>query len=87
MRSYLAFAARRPCALLDRRSSVLSDDAGPNDPRVPRVQSDCIVSALRRLKNPVEYMVAVDEGHGYRKRTTQTVIDPAQDRALGLKLE
>jgi dipeptidyl aminopeptidase/acylaminoacyl peptidase len=45
--------------------------AGANDPRVPRAQSDCIVRTLRARRVPVEYMVAPDEGHGARKRSTQ----------------
>lgn len=62
--------------------------AGANDPRVPCAQSDCIVSTLRQLKIPVEYMVAADEGHGYRKRTTQTELAARVvaflERALGV---
>ena len=37
--------------------------AGANDPRVPRSESDQVVSALRERKIPVEYMVAENEGH------------------------
>jgi dipeptidyl aminopeptidase/acylaminoacyl peptidase len=37
--------------------------AGHNDPRVPRSESDAIVRALRARAVPVEYMVAMDEGH------------------------
>jgi dipeptidyl aminopeptidase/acylaminoacyl peptidase len=45
--------------------------AGATDPRVPRSQSDCIVGTLRERGVRVEYMVASDEGHGARKRSTQ----------------
>ncbi len=39
---------------------------GANDPRVKKAESDQIVVALRDLGRNVEYMVAPDEGHGYR---------------------
>ena len=42
--------------------------AGANDPRVPRTESDLIVSALRQRKVPTEYMVAEDEGHSVARR-------------------
>jgi dipeptidyl aminopeptidase/acylaminoacyl peptidase len=42
--------------------------AGENDPRVPRPESDAIVSALRQRKVAVEYMVAPNEGHSLDRR-------------------
>ncbi|MGQ0506737.1 MAG: prolyl oligopeptidase family serine peptidase [Myxococcaceae bacterium] len=42
--------------------------SGANDPRVPRAQADAIVSALKARKVPVEYMLAMDEGHGIARR-------------------
>ena len=42
--------------------------AGANDPRVPRTESDQIVSALRSRNVPVEYMVAENEGHSLDRR-------------------
>jgi dipeptidyl aminopeptidase/acylaminoacyl peptidase len=41
---------------------------GQNDPRVPRPESDQIVSALRERKVPVEYMVAGNEGHSVDRK-------------------
>ena len=41
---------------------------GANDPRVKKAESDQIVVALRELGHPVEYVVAPDEGHGFRGR-------------------
>jgi dipeptidyl aminopeptidase/acylaminoacyl peptidase len=41
---------------------------GANDPRVKKAESDQIVVALRELEHPVEYVVAPDEGHGFRGR-------------------
>ncbi len=40
---------------------------GANDPRVKQAESDQIVIAMRELKLPVAYLVAEDEGHGFRK--------------------
>ncbi|MCI0569154.1 MAG: prolyl oligopeptidase family serine peptidase, partial [Myxococcaceae bacterium] len=45
--------------------------AGANDPRVPRAESDLIVSAVRRSKVPVEYMVKDNEGHSLARRENQ----------------
>ncbi|MEX0773911.1 MAG: alpha/beta fold hydrolase [Balneolales bacterium] len=38
---------------------------GANDPRSPKVESDQIVAALRKLGREVEYIVAPDEGHEF----------------------
>ncbi len=40
---------------------------GANDPRVKQAESDQIVVALRELGTDVEYILAEDEGHGFRK--------------------
>jgi dipeptidyl aminopeptidase/acylaminoacyl peptidase len=42
---------------------------GANDPRVPLSESDQIVAAVRGNQVPVWYVVAKDEGHGFRKKT------------------
>ncbi len=42
---------------------------GVNDPRVPKSESDQIVSALQDIGTPVWYLVFGDEGHGFRKKT------------------
>ena len=44
---------------------------GANDPRVPQVESDEIVAAVRANGVPVEYMVFEDEGHGFVKKENQ----------------
>jgi dipeptidyl aminopeptidase/acylaminoacyl peptidase len=38
---------------------------GANDPRVKKAEADQIVVALRELGRDVEYMLAMDEGHGF----------------------
>src|SRR5512147_1131783 len=40
---------------------------GANDPRVKKAESEQIVIALRDRGFPVEYMLAPDEGHGFRR--------------------
>ncbi len=41
---------------------------GANDPRVPRVESDEIVAAVKSHGGIVDYLVFDDEAHGFRKR-------------------
>ena len=41
---------------------------GANDPRVPRTEADQMVRALRDANRPVWYLLAMDEGHGFRKK-------------------
>ena len=40
---------------------------GENDPRVNKVESEYIVSALKKRKAPVTYILYSDEGHGFRR--------------------
>lgn len=44
---------------------------GQNDSHVPRAQADAMVSALRRRNVPVEYMVAMNEGHTVSRRENE----------------
>ncbi|HKX57428.1 MAG TPA: prolyl oligopeptidase family serine peptidase, partial [Xanthomonadales bacterium] len=41
---------------------------GQNDPRVPVSESEQIVTALRNRGQPVWYMNALNEGHGYERK-------------------
>ena len=45
--------------------------AGKNDPRVPVSESEQIVGALKQQGTPVWYLMAKDEGHGFRKKPNQ----------------
>jgi dipeptidyl aminopeptidase/acylaminoacyl peptidase len=45
--------------------------AGKNDPRVPVTESEQIVGALNKQRTPVWYLMAKDEGHGFRKKQNQ----------------
>ena len=41
---------------------------GANDPRVPASEAEQIVDAVRRRGQSVWYILAEDEGHGFRKK-------------------
>lgn len=53
---------------------------GANDPRVKKAESDQIVVALRDLDRDVQYIVAPDEGHGFRGETNQLAVTAAIER-------
>ena len=46
---------------------------GANDPRVPRSESEQMVSRIRAQGGSVWYLLATDEGHGIRKKKNQRV--------------
>ncbi len=56
---------------------------GLNDPRVPASESEQIVAALQQRDVPVWYVLAKDEGHGFRKKTNRDYLAAAT--ALFLK--
>jgi dipeptidyl aminopeptidase/acylaminoacyl peptidase len=41
---------------------------GANDPRVPRTESEQMVAKVKQHGTPVWYLLASDEGHGFRKK-------------------
>jgi dipeptidyl aminopeptidase/acylaminoacyl peptidase len=41
---------------------------GANDPRVPRGEAEQMVATVKRNAGPVWYLLAKDEGHGFRKK-------------------
>ena len=44
---------------------------GLNDPRVPASESEQILAALKKQGVPVWYVLAKDEGHGFRKKSNR----------------
>jgi dipeptidyl aminopeptidase/acylaminoacyl peptidase len=42
--------------------------AGKNDPRVPASESEQMADVVRKNKTPVWFLMAKDEGHGFRKK-------------------
>tara|TARA_Y100001933_G_scaffold210752_1_gene215127 strand:- start:7 stop:1197 length:1191 start_codon:yes stop_codon:yes gene_type:complete len=55
-----------PLFHVDNIAAPLLVIQGANDPRVKQAESDQIVIAMREKDLPVEYIVAPDEGHGFR---------------------
>ena len=45
--------------------------AGGNDPRVPRTESEQMVSTVRKNGTPVWYLMGKNEGHGFARKANQ----------------
>ena len=58
-----------PLNNVDRITRPLLITQGANDPRVPAGESEQIYRALSARGVPVWYVLALDEGHGFRKKT------------------
>jgi dienelactone hydrolase len=59
---------------------------GANDPRVKQAESDQIVVALREKGADVEYIVAPDEGHGFRAPLNRMALAVAAEHFLAKHL-
>lgn len=57
-----------PLNLTDRMKKPLFVIQGRNDPRVPWTEAEQIVAKVRGQGGDVWYMIAADEGHGFRKK-------------------
>jgi dipeptidyl aminopeptidase/acylaminoacyl peptidase len=57
-----------PLNHVDRINQPLMISQGLNDPRVPASESAQLVAALASRDVPAWYLVATDEGHGFRKK-------------------
>jgi len=77
MRAFLESIS--PLNHVDRIAVPLLVVQGQNDPRVPVSESDQIVAALRERGQPVWYMNALNEGHGYERKENR---DAYQQAAL-----
>ncbi|HMC88801.1 MAG TPA: prolyl oligopeptidase family serine peptidase, partial [Gemmataceae bacterium] len=66
MREFLTRIA--PLTNVDKIRKPLFVIQGANDPRVPRSEAEQIVKALTEKGTPVWYLLAKDEGHGFRKK-------------------
>jgi dipeptidyl aminopeptidase/acylaminoacyl peptidase len=66
MRSFLRRIS--PLTNADRINRPLLVVHGKNDPRVPLSEAEQIVNKLRAKGGEVWYLLAADEGHGYRKK-------------------
>lgn len=57
-----------PTENVDRMQAALMVAQGANDPRVPASEAEQIVEAVRSAGRDVWYFLALDEGHGFRKK-------------------
>lgn len=60
-----------PLNRVDRIRSPLFVAQGANDPRVPASEAQQIVDAVRKTGKDVWYMLAKNEGHGFRKKSNR----------------
>ncbi|MEM9406190.1 MAG: S9 family peptidase [Acidobacteriota bacterium] len=78
--------ARSPLFSVDQIEAPLLVVHGANDPRVKQHESDQIVVALRDKGKAVEYVVAPDEGHGFRAPLNNLALAAAMERFLAKHL-
>ena len=74
--------ARSPLNFVDRIRTPLLVVHGANDPRVTQRESDQLVIALRDRGVGVEYLVAPDEGHGFRSEPNRMALAAAMEAFL-----
>ena len=67
----------------DRIDDPLLVIQGANDPRVKKQESDQIVVAARENDVPVQYLVAPEEGHGFRKENNRLAVAAQLERFFG----
>ena len=75
--------ARSPLNYIDRITTPLFVVHGANDPRVKQRESDQLVVALRDRGVAVDYVVAPDEGHGFRGELNRLALAAGMERFLG----
>jgi dipeptidyl aminopeptidase/acylaminoacyl peptidase len=66
MRAYLESIA--PANKASNITKPMFVVAGKNDPRVPASESEQMVAVIRKNHTPVWFLLANDEGHGFRKK-------------------
>lgn len=69
MRAFLQSIS--PLNHVERMQTPLLISQGANDPRVPASESDQIKQALDQAGVPAWYILATDEGHGFRKKVNR----------------
>jgi dipeptidyl aminopeptidase/acylaminoacyl peptidase len=72
MREFLTSIS--PLSQVDKIRSSLFVVQGLNDPRVPASEAEQIVKAVREQGQKVWYMLARDEGHGFKKRRNRDLL-------------
>src|SRR5690348_836308 len=69
LRSWMERTA--PLNNVDKVTKPLFIVQGMNDPRVPRSEAEQMLAALKRRGVPAWFLMAKDEGHGFRKKGNQ----------------
>ncbi|WP_076412294.1 S9 family peptidase [Shewanella sp. UCD-KL12] len=75
--------ARSPIKFVDQIKAPLMLVQGANDPRVTQLESDNIARVMYKQALPVEYILAKDEGHGFRKRDNKLAYIVAMEQFFG----
>ncbi|QKK01350.1 MAG: alpha/beta fold hydrolase [Pseudomonadota bacterium] len=75
-----------PLNHVDQIAAPLLVIQGANDPRVKQAESDQIVVAMREAGLPIEYIVAPDEGHGFRGRDNRLAMFARTEEFLATHL-
>ena len=75
-----------PLTHVDKIKAPLLVVQGANDPRVKKHESDQIVVAMREKKLPVEYLLAMDEGHGFHDTKNNMAYLAATEKFLAKHL-
>lgn len=75
-----------PLYHVDRIRVPLLVIQGANDPRVKQQEADQVVYALHQKSLPVEYLLAPDEGHGFRQYTNRMAMMVAVENFLARHL-
>ncbi len=78
--------ARSPLFKAEQIKTPMLVVHGANDPRVKKTESDQIVIALRERGLPAEYIVAPDEGHGFRAPENRLALAAAMEKFLAKHL-
>jgi dipeptidyl aminopeptidase/acylaminoacyl peptidase len=60
-----------PLSSADKIRAALFVQQGRNDPRVPQTEAEQIVRAVRGNGKDVWYLLALEEGHGFKKKDTR----------------
>jgi dipeptidyl aminopeptidase/acylaminoacyl peptidase len=71
-----------PLFSADKITKPLLVVQGANDPRVKKAEADQIVVALRDKGHEVSYLLADDEGHGFRKPVNRMAMFAEVERFL-----
>jgi len=75
-----------PLFSADKITKPLLIIQGANDPRVKKAEADQIAIALRDKGHPVEYLLAMDEGHGFRKPLNRMAMNASIEKFLAKHL-